>query len=440
MTLLSRMLRFAIIFFYVMIFCVTLVYGGKTSVLMAVALMLVPLVFTKPEYFFIFFMITRPLADAASTTTVLGLNTASWFTIVFIAFCIKEFLAADRDHQGRPEKLLRNFNNYFMALLFVYLPSFLYTDDLRVSLMDTIRIASVGIAVNYLIRRFYQERKDIDLYCNMALLSAVIPLALGLIQWATHTGKYIEGYNRIYGTFTHPNVFAEYLLFIFFIALYGFQYFQISRVRKAAYLFFILIVLFALYQTYTRTMWIAFAVCLFIYALVQRRAAVRGVFLAIMGCFMVMAIPLASSRFADIIHASSDGRKSSLQWRLHLWRQTMGGIKEHPFFGSGLGMYEQRIGVMAHNDILRMAYETGLIATLLYLTGFFLLILYAWRESRKPQADDARVARVQISACLMLGFLISSLADNMLRSTVILFYYFTAVMLFLSRKKEEAAA
>jgi O-antigen ligase len=209
--------------------------------------------------------------------------------------------------------------------------------------------------------------------------------------------------------------------------------------RKVAYLLLISAVTFELYHTYTRTIWIAFAVCIFIYAMIQRKAAIKGIFLLLVSCFLLIALPLVQSRFSDITNSSGD-KKSSLEWRFNLWSQTIGGIKEHPFFGGGLGMYEHKIGVMAHNDILRMAYETGLVVTLLYLFGFLSLLIFAFREMKKTESGLPRETRLRISVCLIIGFLISSLADNMIRSTVIMFYYFTAIMLFLSNKKIEAQA
>ncbi len=434
MSVLVGVLRMGFVFLYCALFCMVLTMGGKASILMAVGLISIPLSVVKPQLFFAFFIVARPLADLSAKTSVLGLNPASWITLVFIAFCIKDFVTTPREEYEDCPQILRIFNRYFAVLIFTYLPSFLLTSDLKVSIMDVVRLFSSAVAINYVIRKFYNSEEDVNFFCKMVLTSSVIPLGMGFYQWASHTGRFIEGYNRIFGTFTHPNVFAEYLLFVFFVGLYTFRFVRLSRFGRLACGALMLAVLFCLSQTYTRTIWIAFAMCFFLFAAVQREAKVRtALFLFIAGTALV-AFPMVLSRFDDILNAPKD-RDSSLEWRFNLWKKTIGGIQEHPYFGGGLGMYEHRIGVMAHNDILRMSYETGLIGTALYLFGFIFLVYYALRELRLARDDLARQSRLQIAVCLILGFLISSVADNMLRSTVIMFYYLTTVMLFLAPNK-----
>jgi hypothetical protein len=182
---------------YSILFVFVLIYGGKASPVMALVLISVPLSLIRPNLFFIFFMVARPIADMASHTSVLGMNPASWLMIVFIIFCVKDFIFEEKSRFSENQSLLKNFNIYFGILLFLSCPSFLYTDDALVSIMDFIRLAATGIAVNYVLTGFYRKEKDIELFCKMALLSSMVPLSLGLYQWALNAVRDIEGYNRI---------------------------------------------------------------------------------------------------------------------------------------------------------------------------------------------------------------------------------------------------
>lgn len=85
--------------------------------------------------------------------------------------------------------------------------------------------------------------------------SAIIPIILGIIQLFTGSGINTFGiHGRIYGTFAHPNVFAFYILFLFFIFIQDTFYKQKkywqenSNLKKIIYIFFIILIL----ATYTR--------------------------------------------------------------------------------------------------------------------------------------------------------------------------------------------
>ena len=98
-------------------------------------------------------------------------------------------------------------------------------------------------------------------------------------------------------------------------------------------------------------------------------------------------------------------------------------------------MYENKFLFMAHNDYLRIAYETGIVGLSAYLTFLFLILAHsikkmAWERNGQFQAECVTVASI------MIAFLIMSAVDNLARSTVVLLYTFCVIGALLGRESD----
>ncbi len=225
---------------------------------------------------------------------------------------------------------------------------------------------------------------------------------LGDIVVAADGGRWL----RAYGPFPHPNIFGGYLA-VGLIILFNFlKTTQSSRSYKTRGIYFLAATLFfALFLTFSRSAWVAFAVAAiyFIFEFYKKKrltltcAAAQVnvndkrenilkffIFLfALAITFSIIFWPLFSTR------ATSAGRleqKSNTE-RVGGWKIGLSSWLAHPVFGAGLGNsiitnYELRITNKiqepAHNIFLIALAELGLVG--------FMIYLFLWRGFWKNPA------------------------------------------------------
>lgn len=391
-------------------------------------LILFPVIFLKPKIYFIGFILLRPIIDLSlrGEMAVGGLSAILVIPLIFL--CCKDiFFNPNSLHIIKHNAFLRKFNIIFGVFLLASLFSFLNTIRVIASLADFLRLVSILVSVNYGVICFSGKFKK---FIFLILGSSIAPLLFGIFQLFFKKGVSEVGFNRIYGTFTHPNVFAEFLLLIFFIIWYLFSSINLTKSKKFSWILLWLVSLSLLFNTFTRNVWIALFISSILFILIKT-SPVKKLFYACIGsAVLFISLPFITNRFEDIT-VSSAYKISSWQWRLELWSRVITNLKEHPIVGHGLGMFQRSIMVMAHNDYLRIVYEMGVLGVIVYS---FMLLYILFYSIRKLVASQILfdVNRYKVTMCLIISILIISLADNLARSTVILMYYFLTIAIFSS--------
>lgn len=420
--------------------CLAIIIGllitNLTPITLGVAFILIfaPIIFLKPELFFVIFLLLRPTVDITFGMKVGGINLAAIVTIGLILIASILLLKKDNIQKILTNKFLKGFNIIFLAFMFYSLLSFLNTRSVAFSLVEYLRLISSFIAVNYAVVYFTEEEK-LKKVIWLIIGSSFIPLLLGAYQFVTKTGLYELGLNRINGTFIHPNVFAEYLVIIFFSALY----LLVTSVKeKEAKLKIVLYIILAVtgvefLLTYTRGAWIAFTIAFAIYVFFKTSLIQKLKYVVVAILLMLALLPFAQKRFADI-NDTKYYQLSSWQWRLQQWGETIAEFKNHPVIGHGMGMHEKYFKIMAHNDYLRVAFETGVPGITLYVLLIFYMALFSFKGMMTSKNIDA-VNRYKFSFCFVVSMAVMSLSDNLARSTVI-FLYFLIMITVLAGKKE----
>ncbi len=265
---------------------------------------------------------------------------------------------------------------------------------------------------------------------NMFLLSSIVPFILGFYQLATGTGLVRQGFHRIYGVFLHPNVYAEYLMFLFFISVYILTTYRLKQGQKIALYFYQFIVLASLYFTFTRNVWIALVVSLILYSMFKTSVLKKLAYLFVFIVSGLILSPLLAERFADVLGKGSS-QYSSWAWRLQLWEETFAELFKHPYIGHGLGMYEKFADIMAHNDYLRVAFEIGFGGLFLYVVVMSFIGFLSLRNVYAVKSE-AGSTMSKILLCLTAALMTISFADNVMRSTVIMLYFFILASIYLT--------
>jgi O-antigen ligase len=286
--------------------------------------------------------------------------------------------------------------------------------------------------------------------------------------------------NRIFGTFAHPNLLATYTVLLFIVLAdytYRFQlrfekkniidqfihpiqqFFRrfngriqhhVHDVTPFAFAFLLMIIAF----TYTRVAWIGLAafilaVCFFYY---------EKIFLYIVGgtiIFFLLFPPInywlghtyninlqSNSLIARLTTRNEDA--DSIQWRADIANKIIPLFWQRPYLGYGFGsfskVWDYNKGVEnlfdntseAHNDYLKVAFETGIIGLVLYLCIFFTLMYHEFTSLFRGHW-------IHFSFILsILVYLIMSLSDNMLHHTPVIWWMWAVWGYWAAKKPREA--
>jgi O-antigen ligase len=399
----------------------------------ALIIPLIPLVLAMPGLYFVFFIIARPALDLVGLLKIGGrLNLASMATILFILICGKMLLNREKLAAIGQNRFLVIFNTLFSLFALFSLCSFLNTGDAMTSFTDFIRRVSILTAVNYAV--VYFEGKKRNRFFLYIAASAVLPLAFGLQQAIFKTGLADLGFNRIFGTFLHPNVMAQYLVLIITVLLYQLTTFKTRLLLKLALYCMAAIAAAELLFTFTRGAWIGLSFTFIFYALIRTKPVMKIRFILIGLLAAALVFPIAQKRFADLMEPSS-GQTSSWQWRLQQWENTVQSINEHPVLGHGIGMYEKNFTVMAHNDYIRIAYEIGFAGLGSYIMVFIFILFTAIRKLLRARSPE-EINSYKAGICLIVSLLLMSLADNLARSTLVMVYFLITAGYLIGSKHE----
>lgn len=234
-------------------------------------------------------------------------------------------------------------------------------------------------------------------------VSAVVPAAVGVYQWASGTVEVVPGSElaRIGGTFTGPLPFSAYL------ATAGVVLISVpaSALKVWVRIPALAVVLTALVGTYSREGWIIFLLGALLLHWRGRKA--RVIALAVAVAVVVAIVPAVQER---VLPAETGGPRDvgyeSYSWRIDNWSGLLGKVAERPVFGWGLETTEyvnprapvqgQGVpggGYEAHNTGVRVLVEGGVVLFGLYIL-LFVTILRRLRQIKRSPSDVQPYARI----------------------------------------------
>jgi putative inorganic carbon (HCO3(-)) transporter len=202
------------------------------------------------------------------------------------------------------------------------------------------------------------------------LLSATLPIAVGLWQLAKGGTVQIGDYHRLTGTFVHPDPYGIYLALIVVaacaVAIGGRSLWRWAALATTVGAIATLI------GSYTRTGWVMVGVGVLILGLVRYRALL--ILAPVVAILLVVAIPSTSARVHDLSNpktqASTRRPGNSFNSRVQLWRDNLPAARAKPITGQGLNFIVQQTSNQAHvhSDYLRALVETGMFGFVAYVS------------------------------------------------------------------------
>ncbi len=315
-----------------------------------------------------------------------------------------------------------------------------YSYDLGSTIRETIKAANLfslfGICYIMSIKDPIKFKKD---FLKALLAASVIPLLAAVYQFFSKTGLDIDGIaNRIYGTFAHPNILATFALLALMVLVNEFiitkKFADVNPAHKWAGLFLLTIIAL----TYTRIAWIGVAVLFIIIGLVYYKKALLYALAGIVlfyGLFYSFNnylatdfnLNLQSVNFISRLTSRNED-SDSIKWRTDVANKVIPLFIKKPLLGYGYGsfpkVWDDNKDVTniwdntseAHNDYIKIAFESGIIGLILFL-GIFLNLFY----NQISFAVKHRWTNIVFIASIAI-YLIMSLSDNMLHHTPMIWW------------------
>jgi len=345
----------------------------------------------------------------------LNYNAAAVFGILVVFLLSLYLIKNKREIRDLPIKKL------WLLFLGISLLSIVISIDKTSSAYGIIKIISIFLifsSVYVIVKR--ENNPNTVLYA--IIFSSLVPFLFATYQLITGSGLGgTEGVeSRLFGTFSHPNPFASFVLITLSITL--FLMLKAKDHQKKwllGILFFWGIII--LEQTYARGAWLAFLIFLFIITFKKSPRVLLGIIIASVMLFFISTS--IQERVQDIYNPPAD---SSVRWRFEQWNRIYSAYVKKPLTGYGIGtetvVHENEFGPNAgnqytHNDFLRIALETGIFGFLIYFMLLFFTFIKLFRsyiKEKNPYLKDFGL----FALTLYIGLLSYSLTNNNLNETV----------------------
>jgi O-antigen ligase len=269
----------------------------------------------------------------------------------------------------------------------------------------------------------WRSSADLSRFILLVFASSAVPSLYALVDIAR--GLSNMGDFRLQSTFSHPNIYAFYLVLLLGLSLYvrASRAVHVTSQVRTLITLYIPILVFFLLLTKTRSAWMTCGLIFLVYALWIDRRFLAGLLLVPV---LLVANPSLMERLTDITkeaevdsfqQLNDSTRLNSYVWRQALWESAIPPILEKPLLGHGLATFKASTpsffpligpeGIDGHNFYLQMGYEMGLLGVLAVL---WLLASVAWRIARGFRRDPPGSVIILL---VLTAYACESYSDNM---------------------------
>jgi len=190
-----------------------------------------------------------------------------------------------------------------------------------------------------------------------------------------------NGFYAISSSFNHYNALAAYLVVAILLAISLFLGRKSAMNKKGILILtFIVISIAVLFLTFSRGGWLALAITLAFVTILSQEY--KKIILLVFILLFFLLSPLVSSRLLSIFDVGGDAD------RFKYWQAAFSMIKEHPFFGNGIGTFMANFSkyqpnlypAYAHNCYLQIWAETGIFSLISFVIFSFSVIYLGIRK------------------------------------------------------------
>ena len=325
-----------------------------------------------------FYLIVRPLVQPfaySHYTFLAGIPIAGVLAVLLIAigFCHAVF-------RKESALLIPNVIPLYVLTFFSSL-SFINTMDYATSISHVLKILT-GIAVYLLVYNSITSKEDGKKVLYAIVIAAIIPMLFGYYQYLTATGhawkerEYMIG-TRIDSVFGEFNAYGIFLCLGICATMMLFLQEQ-GKLRKWLFVGLMSSMVVSLFLSLNRGSWIAFSFALLVGFIFYRKKVKARWFIIAGISISIFFSATIIQRFQELnVRTPWGTTKDTFSGRIEHWKEIIPLSGKHPVVGYGIGTASlvtlKYFGneQVPHNDYLRIAFEVGIPAALLYV--FFLL-------------------------------------------------------------------
>lgn len=318
-------------------------------------------------------------------------------------------------------------------LLVTGLVGMLRSENVLFSLREWLPLVSLFV-VYAITAHICRTPQQIQRVIDVIAASFILPAIYGFYQLIGHGGTALGGFNRIFGTFVHPNPFSFYLAMI--ITLFTCQSLVTAGKRRRLSVAIVAAAGILLVGTLTRIAWVGTIVALLTIGALRSRRLLILVPLAVV--LVAVAFPYTVARVGNVV---GDPASTGVQDRFEIWGLTFhywmdatqardGSVVTMMNRLGGLGpgtvdfLTARREGgsYSAHNDYIRVLSEYGVFGLTLYALLLMVMLVSGYRAFRLSAGTS--MASVPLSFfALTLAYMLMSVTDNIFASTQNQVYY-----------------
>ncbi len=315
-----------------------------------------------------------------------------------------------------------------------------YSVSPTASLQELVRVFDL-FALSFFAFLAVKDTRDIKRLFSVFFVASVLPVLFGMAQFFLGIGLVDPNVDtpRIFGTFSHPNVFSLFLFVMVILSFSFFLFLALSRTERIISLSLFLLACLVLLLTFSRVAWIA----LFLFFLAL------GIFRYRLALFPLIMLPLllfglSTSFQSRVLDSFATDPDSSLVWRQNLWRDTttQAVADQRVLLGTGLDTFplvsENLRGIKlgsneAHNDFVKFFIDGGLVGLAVFLVFLVSISLILARHALHTPDPILR----NLFWFLFLLFVIlqvSALTDNVFKNTPVQWLFFSLLGAVLGRE------
>ncbi|MFW8592247.1 O-antigen ligase family protein [Glaciecola sp. 2405UD65-10] len=253
---------------------------------------------------------------------------------------------------------------------------------------------------------------------------------------------------RLFSTFSHPNVFAFYLLTVVSVCFYAIknELFNNEQLFRKQCWMVLLFSLVCILGTKTRSAWAAVALLVLVYGLFKDKKYL--VYLAIAAA-VALCIPSIQDRVFDLFEGNDPDaflddyeQLNSYAWRKIIWANAMIKYWDSPIWGFGTESFtyysgaffliETEVGNGAHNTYVQFLFELGALGFAALIWLLVPTFIRLWRL-RNLAGGNIIVFALFLSYCLI------HYSDNVFDYLIYNWYFWFFIGAFLAYNKVERA-
>jgi len=244
------------------------------------------------------------------------------------------------------------------------------------------------------VSNYLDSRKKINRLTITIIIIGFLYALYGIL-----TNDYSQG-SIGFSTFTNRNHFAAYLEMVLFLSI-GYIFIDTSKSNRIIITFFASVILLALFLTASRAARLSFILGLvvFIFLLKTKKTAYKTVStLIILLLFFILWIATLGPQIIIQRLETFNNPLQAYAGRFEMLKDSLHIIKDFPLFGTGLGTFKeiaqkyktvpwQVTYAFAHNELIQILVETGILGCLLilwFLFTYFKNIFFLWQKRNLP--------------------------------------------------------